>query len=155
MKTTIKNRHRITLQNLTRSKKIPSSYYFRRWVNLALAKQKKTAEINIRIVDQAESAELNKTFRHKNGSTNILSFPFETPPGITSPLLGDLIICAPVMIKEAAEQKKLLLTHWAHITIHGTLHLLGYDHIKDKDAQVMENLEIKLLQQLGYPNPYE
>lgn len=155
MKTRIKNKHRITLQNCTRTRKIPSRYYFQRWVNLALATQKQKREVHIRLVDRAESAYLNETYRHKTGPTNILSFPFDAPENIHFPLLGDLIICAPVMTQEATEQKKLLTAHWAHITIHGVLHLLGYDHIKNKDAQIMESLEIELLQQLGYENPYE
>lgn len=155
MKTTVKNKHKIVLQNKSRSKTIPSRNAFQRWINSALAQFKMDSEITIRIVDTAESAKLNKTYRNKTGATNILSFPFEAPPDIQLPILGDLVICAPLISKEAKEQNKPLLAHWAHITIHGALHLLGYDHIKNKDAKIMESLEIKLLKQLGYKNPYE
>lgn len=155
MKTTAKNKHTIVLQNKSRSKTVPSRNAFQRWINCALAQFKMDSEITIRIVDTAESAKLNKTYRNKAGATNILSFPFEAPPDIQLPILGDLVICAPLIFKEAKEQNKPLLAHWAHITIHGALHLLGYDHIKNKDAKIMENLEIKLLKQLGYKNPYE
>jgi len=143
----------ITIQNTTRYKKIPSRYYFQRWVNLALAGQRERTEITIRLVDEAESAKLNQAYRRKTGPTNILSFPFEAP--VSTPVLGDLVICVPIIIKEAKEQNKPLLAHWAHLVIHGILHLLGYDHIKNKDAVIMENIEISLLQQLGYANPYE
>lgn len=144
----------IILQNPSHYKKIPSLYYFRRWINLVLANQKKKSEITIRIVNEKESAILNKNYRHKLGPTNILSFPFDAPADIDLPYLGDLIICEPVIAKEAKEQNKLLLAHWAHMVIHGTLHLLGYDHIKNEEALVMEKKEINLLSKLGYPNPY-
>ncbi len=144
----------ITLQNVSASSKLPSNYYFKRWVQLALRDHCKTGEVHVRIVSTAESALLNKTYRHKNYPTNILSFPFEPPTGIKTPLLGDLVICAPVIIKEAKQQKKALLAHWAHIVMHGTLHLLGYDHIKAKEAAIMEKIEVNLLRELGYPNPY-
>lgn len=155
MKTIAKNKHKIVLQKKSRSKNIPSRSAFQRWINSALAQFKMDSEVTIRIVDTSESAKLNKNYRNKTGATNILSFPFEAPPDIQLPLLGDLVICAPLISKEAKEQNKPLLAHWAHITIHGTLHLLGYDHIKNKDAKIMESLEIKLLRQLGYKNPYE
>lgn len=155
MKTIQKNSRLITFENASRNKNIPSRYYFQRWTNAALTNRKKASTIHIRIVNKTESAYLNATYRHKQGPTNILSFPFETPRGISCSLLGDLVICASVIQQEAREQKKSLLAHWAHITIHGTLHLLGYDHIKNQDALQMEALEIKLLEQLGYANPYD
>lgn len=149
------NNYHIVLQIATRAKKIPSRYYLQRWACAALASQRKTAELTIRIVDSKESAKLNQTYRHKPGATNVLSFPFESPPGIALPLLGDLVICAPVVAAEAIAQNKPLLAHWAHMVVHGVLHLLGYDHVKKIDAEKMEKLEIKILAQLGYPNPYE
>jgi len=112
------------------------------------------SEISIRITDEQESAELNNLYRHKNSSTNILSFPAEIPDYVKSPLLGDLLICAPVLEREAKEQNKILSSHWAHIIIHGTLHLLGYDHIHEQDASEMETLEIEILKNLGISNPY-
>jgi len=149
-----KNNCRIILQRQTTKSYIPSRYYFQRWVNLALAKHNKPVEVTIRIVNQKESALLNETYRHKTGPTNILSFPFETPPGIKMPLLGDLVICAPLVAKEAKQQQKTLIAHWAHLVIHGILHLLGYDHIKKKDAAQMEKIEIELLARLGFADPY-
>jgi probable rRNA maturation factor len=111
-------------------------------------------ELTIRIVDEVESKQLNETWRQCAKPTNVLSFPFESPPGIELPLLGDLVICAPIVALEAAEQHKSTVAHWAHLVIHGTLHLLGYDHIDETQAQIMEALEIKLLHDLDYPNPY-
>lgn len=149
------NHIKLVLQNCTQITKIPSRYYFQRWITLALAGRKKPAEVTIRLVDEPESALLNKTYRHKKGPTNVLSFPFETPVDLKLPFLGDLVICAPLVYKEAKQQQKIALAHWAHLTIHGVLHLLGYDHIKDDEATIMENIEIKLLARLGYENPYE
>lgn len=143
----------IVIQNTTRYQKIPSRYYFQRWVKLALAEHCKEGEVTIRLVDETESAKLNQTYRRKTGPTNILSFPFEAP--VSTSILGDLVICIPIICKEAKEQNKPLLAHWAHMVIHGVLHLLGYDHIKKKEAKIMEELEISLLKQLGYANPYE
>ncbi len=113
-----------------------------------------SVELTIRIVDEAESKQLNETWRQCPKPTNVLSFPFESPPGVELPLLGDIVICAPLVALEAAEQHKSLVAHWAHLVIHGTLHLLGYDHIDEAQAQIMEELEISLLHDLGYPNPY-
>jgi len=110
--------------------------------------------ITIRIVDVAEAKQLNETWRHGNGPTNVLSFPFDYPPGVDISLLGDIVICAPLVAKEATEQHKSHNAHWAHLVIHGTLHLLGYDHIEEPQAQIMENIEIRILHKLGYPNPY-
>ncbi|MDD1625774.1 MAG: rRNA maturation RNase YbeY, partial [Methylococcaceae bacterium] len=103
---------------------------------------------------EQESAELNEQYRHKQGPTNILSFPVEVPFGIELNLLGDLVVCAPVLEKEALEQHKALTDHWAHIIVHGVLHLLGYDHIDDKEAELMENKEITILNKLNIKNPY-
>jgi probable rRNA maturation factor len=108
----------------------------------------------IRLVDDQESAELNQQYRHKQGPTNILSFPFEAPDGFDTDLLGDLVICTPLIALEAQQQNKQLFDHWAHITIHGVLHLLGYDHIDDAEAEEMEALEIKILSRLNINNPY-
>jgi len=116
------------------------------------------SEITIRFVSEEESATLNKQYRDKQGSTNVLSFPFEMPAEVAGEiefnLLGDLIICSEVVTKQASEQQKLELAHWAHIIVHGTLHLLGYDHLTDEAADIMENKEIQILSQLGYPDPY-
>jgi probable rRNA maturation factor len=116
--------------------------------------KRKTVELTIRIVDETEAQQLNETWRQRSYPTNVLSFPYESPPGIEIPLLGDLVICAPVVAREAQEQHKTLEAHWAHLVIHGTLHLLGYDHQEETQALAMEALEINILNNLGYPNPY-
>lgn len=115
---------------------------------------KQVKELTIRVVDEAESQELNGTYRGKEKPTNVLSFPFEAPEHVELSLLGDLVICAPVVEREASEQKKSLEAHWAHMVVHGVLHLQGYDHVNDTDAEVMEGLEIAILNALGYTNPY-
>jgi len=124
-------------------------------VNCSLAVPADEAlELTIRIVDEHEGQYLNQRWRGKTGPTNVLSFPFESPPEVPIPLLGDIVVCAPVVLREAEEQHKSLTAHWAHLVIHGTLHLLGYDHIEDADADIMEALEIEILAKLTYPNPY-
>ncbi len=134
----------------------PSALSFRRWVEAALhgAKRRKAVELSIRVVDAKEGRMLNREYRGKDYATNVLSFPAELPPGMTLPLIGDLAICAPVVTREAAEQNKLVRDHWAHMTVHGVLHLLGYDHIEDADAEAMEALETRILAGLGIADPY-
>ena len=138
---------------------LPQDENLTKWVTEVLsAEQHGDAELTIRFVDEKESAELNDQYRHKTGATNVLSFPFATPPEVEDEvelnLLGDLIICAEVVKKEAKEQKKQELAHWAHMVVHGTLHLLGYDHLVDTEATIMETKEIHILSQLGYSDPY-
>ena len=141
---------KLNLQIASRSKSIPAATQFKRWVKAALADQQ--AEITIRIVDRPEISTLNEQYRHKTGPTNILTFPFAAP--IKTEVLGDIVICAAVANQEAKQQHKPPAAHWAHLTIHGILHLLGYDHNTAKTAQQMESLEIKLLAELGFPSPY-
>ncbi len=145
----------LDLQIATEALDLPSEADITRWVMAAVGEAMDEAQLTVRIVDEAEIRELNTTYRGKDYATNVLSFPFEAPPGVDIPLLGDIIICAAVVAREAEEQGKLLESHWAHMVIHGTLHLLGYDHIEETDAEAMEGLEIKLLTDLGYANPYE
>jgi len=133
----------------------PSCQLLQHWVEIALAGRVQQAEMTIRIVDEREITELNQTYRKKAGPTNVLSFPFESDVELEVPLLGDVVICAAVVQQEAQAQNKSLQAHWAHMVIHGTLHLLGYDHLTESEASEMESLEIDLLQQLGYTNPYE
>jgi len=136
---------------------IPSRESFARWVRAALQGAgfpSPKAEVTVRVVEQEESARLNRRYRRKSGPTNVLSFPFENPPGMTLPLLGDLLICAAVVERQAAEQGKSPDSHWAHMVVHGTLHLLGYDHIEAGQRKEMEKLEISILAGLGYGNPY-
>jgi len=144
----------LDLQIVTDSRDYPESGCFQEWVDAVLTGTEQDSEIVIRLVDEAESAELNRQYRHKSGPTNILSFPFEAPDGVEMDLLGDLVICLPLIIEEARQQHKQVEHHWAHITIHGVLHLLGYDHMTDRDAEQMEALEIEILKKLNIANPY-
>ncbi|UGB47423.1 rRNA maturation RNase YbeY [Frateuria edaphi] len=135
---------------------LPSPASFRQWVAAALrgARRRKPAEVAIRIVDTDEGQALNRDYRGKDYATNVLSFPAELPPGVDLPLIGDLAICAPVVAREANEQGKKPRDHWAHLTVHGTLHLLGYDHIENAQAEAMEALETRILAGLGIADPY-
>ena len=133
---------------------IPQQADFQRWLNAAVHPFQAGAEVTVRIVDNAESQQLNLQYRSKDKPTNVLSFPFQAPPGIELPLLGDLVICAPVVQAEALVQHKTATDHWAHMVVHGCLHLLGFDHINDDDAEQMEAEEVTILQQLGFTNPY-
>ncbi len=144
----------IELQRLCHVDNEPSLDQFKLWVEAVLGDQSNDIELVIRVVDEPESAALNEQYRHKSGPTNILSFPVELPVGFETPLLGDLVICAPVVVREAGEQNKLVNDHWAHIVIHGVLHLLGFDHIEDQQAERMEAEEIAVLQKLSINNPY-
>lgn len=144
----------LDLQIACESSKLPSQAQFERWAQIALAARRDEAELSIRLVDIAESAELNLQYRQKHGPTNVLSFPADLPPELELPLLGDLAICKQVVEREAQEQGKACHDHWAHMVIHGTLHLLGYDHIDDDEADIMEALEIALLKTLNISNPY-
>jgi probable rRNA maturation factor len=145
----------LDLQLASSASALPSEAQLRQWCELALRQRTAPSELTIRIVDEAEGRELNHTWRGKDYATNVLSFPAEIPEGLLDiPLLGDLVICAPVVEREAAEQGKARDAHWAHLTLHGCLHLLGYDHIDDDEAEEMEALERQLLAELGYPDPY-
>ena len=134
---------------------LPHEADFRRWAEAALAGAgyAKEAELTLRIVNEAESTALNETYRRKQGPTNVLSFPFQAPPEVDSSLLGDIVICAPVVLREAVSQGKTPEAHWAHLVAHGVLHLLGYDH-DETQAAAMESLEIRILTDLGYADPY-
>ncbi|MGL4251094.1 MAG: rRNA maturation RNase YbeY [Aeromonas sp.] len=133
---------------------LPSEAQLLGWLDGILLGFQQEAEVTVRIVDEAESNELNLTYRGKDKPTNVLSFPFEAPPGLELPLLGDLVICRQVVEREAQEQGKPLMAHWAHMVVHGTLHLLGYDHMEDDEAEEMEALERDIMQALGFADPY-
>ena len=133
---------------------VPSEAILREWALQVLPADKKDAEVTIRVVDEAEITALNREYRGKDGATNVLSFPYETMPAIETALLGDVVICAPVVAMESVAQQKPLEAHWAHMVVHGLLHLLGYDHQKDSEARDMEDHEAQLLARLGYANPY-
>ena len=133
---------------------VPAAVSFRKWVAAALKGRIREADLAIRIVDEREGQALNRHYRGKDYATNVLSFPAELPEGVKLPLLGDLVICAPVVAREAKEQHKPAVAHYAHLTVHGVLHLLGWDHEHDKDAEAMEQLEREVLAELGLPDPY-
>ena len=147
--------NKIIIQRISKIKSLPKKKQFETWVKQALPANKKNYEIVIRIVDTKEITELNKKYRKKNKPTNIISFQFEPPPGIKNSFLGDLVICAPFVRQEAKAQHKTITSHWAHLVIHGLLHLLGHDHIKEQEAKKMESLEIKHLKKLGFSDPYD
>jgi len=135
---------------------LPTTTLFRRWATAVLSKQGcARGELVIRLVDEEEGAALNQTYRGKRGPTNVLSFPFEAPPGLSVEHLGDLVICVPVVLSEAEAQGKPVEAHFAHMVVHGTLHLLGLDQQGEIEAETMEALEIAVVGQLGYPNPYK
>jgi probable rRNA maturation factor len=134
---------------------LPGVAKLRHWARSALAGQRRDAELSIRIVDAAESQALNRRYRGKDKPTNVLAFPAELPAELELPLLGDLVICREVVEAEAAEQAKPLEAHWAHMVVHGTLHLVGYDHETDQQAETMEALEAEILAELGWPDPYQ
>ncbi|WMQ73869.1 MAG: Endoribonuclease YbeY [Sodalis sp.] len=133
---------------------LPNEADFLRWLRGVLPLFLDYAEVTVRLVDEAESHELNFTYRGKDRPTNVLSFPFEAPPEVEHHLLGDLVICRQVVEREAQQQEKTLEAHWAHMVVHGSLHLLGYDHILDEKALEMESLETEIMQNLGYQDPY-
>jgi probable rRNA maturation factor len=145
----------LDLQLASEAPNLPTEAQFQQWLEAAILPFQEIAEVTVRIVDEEESQQLNFDYREKDKPTNVLSFPFELPPGVEElPLLGDLVICAQVVAAEAVEQGKELNHHWAHMVVHGCLHLLGFDHINDADAEEMEAEEILILQQLGIKNPY-
>lgn len=135
---------------------VPAQTDIRSWIEAALAGRaaREEVEVSVRIVDSDEMANLNATYRGKKGTTNVLSFPADLPAELDIPLLGDIVICAPVVRTEAQQQGKSETAHWAHMTIHGTLHLLGYDHIDEDEAAIMEALESAILNKLDYGCPY-
>lgn len=145
----------LDLQVASKAADLPSEAQFRVWCEAALRQRSADSELTIRLVDETEGRELNHTYRQRDYATNVLSFPADVPDEMLDiPLLGDLVICVPVVEREALEQAKTLEAHWAHMVIHGCLHLLGYDHIEDEEAEEMEALERELLADLGHPDPY-
>ncbi|MBD8526149.1 rRNA maturation RNase YbeY [Pseudomarimonas arenosa] len=133
---------------------LPSAASFRQWVEAALYGRVKRADLALRLVGDYEGRSLNRHYRGKDYATNVLSFPAELPPGVNLPVLGDIVICAPVVLKEARLQGKSPKAHFAHLTVHGTLHLLGFDHDDERDAEAMEALEREILAELGFEDPY-
>jgi probable rRNA maturation factor len=139
---------------------LPAAVSFRKWVAAALASRIREADVAIRIVGTREGRALNRHYRGKDYATNVLSFPADVealglPKGVKLPLLGDVVLCAPVVAREAREQKKPLGAHYAHLTVHGVLHLLGWDHQDEREAECMEALEREILSGLGIADPYD
>jgi probable rRNA maturation factor len=145
---------RLDLQNASSGCAIPAQSLLKLWVRAAIGARRHQAEISLRIVDEAEMSELNGRYRGKQQSTNVLSFPADLPPEVKLPYLGDIVVCAAVIEREARAQHKVAADHWAHMLIHGTLHLLGFDHIDAAEAEVMESMEIDILKTLDIANPY-
>ena len=133
---------------------LPTAEQIEQWATAAVQPQSDEVEMTVRIVDEAESHALNLNYRGKDRPTNVLSFPFECPDEVELPLLGDLVICRQVVEREAQEQDKPVMAHWAHMVVHGSLHLLGYDHIEDDEAEEMESLETQIMTRLGFADPY-
>lgn len=133
---------------------LPSEQDIQSWLEQTITQFQPEAELTVRIVDSKESHQLNFDYRGKDKPTNVLSFPFEAPPSVEINLLGDLVICKQVVEDEAIQQQKPLLAHWAHMIVHGSLHLLGYDHIQDDEAEEMESLETEIMQGMGFEDPY-
>ena len=133
---------------------LPTAEEIEQWATAAVQPQSDEVEMTVRIVDEAESHALNLNYRGKDRPTNVLSFPFECPDEVELPLLGDLVICRQVVEREAQEQDKPVMAHWAHMVVHGSLHLLGYDHIEDDEAKEMESLETQIMTGLGFADPY-
>ena len=148
--------YQIDIESNSQSQQIPALAELERWVSAALQSQKlEDAEVSLYIVDEDESQELNNQYRGKDYPTNVLSFPADIPEEVGVPILGDLVVCAPVVERVAREQGKTLAAHWAHMLVHGSLHLLGFDHIDDGEAEEMEALETEIITGLGYPAPYQ
>jgi probable rRNA maturation factor len=145
----------VEMQLASEADEIPPDTSFQRWAEAALEGRRRDAELLVRVVDEAEIRRLNRDYRGKDKPTNVLSFPFDAPPGVPTEHIGDLVICAPVVQREAAEQGKSAEAHWAHMTVHGVLHLLGYDHIDDDQAEEMEAVERTILAALNFPDPYQ
>jgi probable rRNA maturation factor len=144
----------LDLQRESEWPNLPGERAFRAWARAALGPGAGNRELVIRLVDETESRALNGRYRGKDRPTNVLSFPFEGPPGMAAGFLGDLVICAPVVEREAAQQGKAPRAHWAHMVVHGVLHLMGYDHGNEAEAAEMEGQERTVLAELGFGDPY-
>ena len=148
----------LEIQRATTLTSTPSDEQFQHWVNAVPSDLNQTVQLSIRIVDEPEAQRFNCDYRNRDYATNVLSFPADLPEGLPAEVrrsqIGDLLICAPVVVREALERRRPEADHWAHLTIHGVLHLLGYDHEKDAEAFIMESMETEILRTLGVPDPY-
>ena len=159
LQTAVPMRTELEVQRATTLTSVPNDDQFQLWVDAALAGKSNQFSLSIRIVDENEAQRFNRDYRNKDYATNVLSFPVELPEGLPAEIrqsqMGDLLICAPVVAHEATEQHRPETDHWAHLTIHGVLHLLGYDHEQADEADVMESLETEILAKLGISDPYQ
>ena len=144
----------LDIQSASSSEDAPDEDSIKRWVSAVMGSKEGDTELSVRIVDEPEGKKLNETYRGATGPTNVLSFPFDEKTPEPLPLIGDIVVCAPVVAREAQQQNKDLTAHWAHMIIHGVLHLLGYDHQNDSEAAIMETLETEIMQKLGFAPPY-
>jgi len=145
----------IELQNAAPEFNIPDESEFQSWAKKIDTSENDQQIVALRIVDEEEMSKLNSQYRQKAGPTNVLSFPADLHEEIDIPFIGDVVVCAPVVIKESVDQGKSEISHWAHMTVHGILHLQGYDHINETDAEQMESIEIRVMNELGFENPYK
>ncbi|MEE8210435.1 MAG: rRNA maturation RNase YbeY [Acidiferrobacterales bacterium] len=146
---------RVNVQYASTAPGLPDEASITRWARTALAgPDQDEVEIGVRIVDEDEITQMNRRFRNETGSTNVLAFPFGKTPEVQSNLLGDIVICAPVVRREARAQNKQISAHWAHMVVHAIMHLRGYDHRTPGDAHIMEGIETHVLKRLGFPDPY-
>ena len=144
----------VAVQRACAASGVPPPAKLVRWAEAALSGRSEGAQMTVRVVDEKEGAELNERYRRRSGPTNVLAFEFDAPELPSVRILGDVVVCAPVAEREAREQAKRLDAHWAHLVVHGTLHLLGYDHDRSEAATEMEAAEREILDRLGYPDPY-
>lgn len=144
----------VDIDNVCAYNALPDNALIEQCVTAAVDGLRGRAELCLRVVDEAESEAMNTQYRGQHKPTNVLSFPSGLPESFDPPLLGDLVICASVVAREAEEQGKTLQAHWAHMLVHGVLHLLGFDHVEDGEAELMEAREIAILKKLGFANPY-
>lgn len=154
----VQMRAEFEIQRASKSANIPDDDQFQQWINAIPVRQDTGFALSIRVVEEPEARRFNREYRNKDYATNVLSFPAELPEGLPADIrqtqLGDLLICAPVVVREALERKRPEVNHWAHLTVHGILHLLGYDHEREEEATVMESLETEILNDLGISDPY-
>ena len=144
----------VAVQRACAASGVPAPAKLVQWAEAALAGRSEGAQMTVRVVDEEEGAELNERYRRRTGPTNVLAFAFDAPELPSVRILGDVVVCAPVAAREAHEHAKRLDAHWAHLVVHGTLHLLGYDHDQPDCARDMEAVEREILGRLGYPDPY-
>lgn len=145
---------RVNVEYVSSVPDLPERALVAQWARAALKGYERDVEVGVRVVDEPEIAELNQRFRNKTEPTDVLSFPFEDPPGIRTDLLGDVVVCAPVVCHQAQVQGKPAAAHWAHVVVHGIMHLRGYDHETPQGAHAMEGMEVRVLQRLGFTDPY-